>query len=1063
MSINIKLSWLYVSRLVRVEKVDERADLTGPWVSDLGYDQVSGAFVVDGTAAIDVHPFAPELRSIFASDQGPAGSAVLCIDRVPTVCMLDQRRLSAEPLVRRDQMREFCERLWNQNLARVVLVADPDWLEAWSVDNPDAQPQRYSLEERDAARRDWSVSGLLGGEALRGRDSWFDPHKRVDKVLLDNILILVDKLTICGLDAAAARRLVARLIFITYLEDREIVGETYRSLRGVRPLFDLISERDRPGLRQLIQKLRTDFNGDFLTTADSETGWENLSDDAFGSILQFLGRTTLRTGQASFWRYDFSQIPIELIASVYETFLASKDVGSDDIASDRAKRRQGAYYTPRLLADWVVELAMADRDILTEKIFDGACGSGMLLTAAFRRLIRALEAHNAREGRPAEADFATRRKLLLDHIYGGDVDEDACQLTAFSLYLALLSDLNPRDLAELRKGGHKLPTLANNIRRGDDGDFFGEASEGLNRARYGIFLSNPPWRELRANEASAKSVRAWQARQEGPVPHVPKRQIAAAFALGAADTLQSGGRVALILPVTPFVSGDPTQRDFRAHLLGRYRIEKIVNFSDMRRLIFADAVHPFVVLIATARDPGERFVSVESEYFEYWTPKTDISLAFGRLAVHGGDRADLPATALLSDDAQLAVRYWGSDADIALLQRLKRGGSIRDLTGKGWHDAKGFHVRDEDQRRPKENWYRDAPDWMAQGDFLPATALPRDLPFVPPKSLRSFPFARIARAPEERLFRGPRVLWTDGAHPQDGVKAVYAQGSFSHQHSLAILSAPDTEEDRLTARFLTVYLRSPMGLWLLLLLSSSVASERPKLHLREALDWPFWSIEDHPAPENAKAIFAEIDALLAEVETSDELLQPHRWGEVRERANALIYSYFGLTSDEIAMIVELSTLAGEALQPSSLRHQSLMKPLRQAPSPDLMQSYAHTLSKTLEEWRDATGGAGKMHVASWTGRSVPLGAAVLTVGDASTVDRFSDDSIIDVLSAALQRVTAYSTETLLTIPDIAIVDGNRIFLVKPLVTRFWMRRCAVEDANRLALQLQTISRERVRA
>jgi hypothetical protein len=1043
--------------------MSEHTDLAGPWVEDLGYDRVTGAFVVDGSAAVDVHPFAPELRAIFSPERGPAGAAVFCIDRVPTVCLLDQRQLSADATERREQMRTFCERLWNQNLARVVLVADAQWLEAWSVDNPEAAPQRYSVDEREEVRRAWSVAGLLGGEALRSRDSWFDPHKRVDKVLLDNILVLVEKLSGCGLDAGAARRLVARLIFITYLEDREIVGEAYRSAREVRSLYDLISEGDRSGLRKLIQKLRADFNGDFLTSADSETGWENLSDQALDWILRFLDRTTLRTGQASFWRYDFSQIPIELIASIYETFLASKDANGDEAGADQAKRKQGAYYTPRLLADWVVELAIADRDILNEKIFDGACGSGMLLTAAFRRLIRALEVKQAREGLPAEADFATRRKLLLDHIFGGDIDEDACQLTAFSLYLALLSDLNPRDLAVLRKGGHKLPTLANNIRRGDQGDFFGETSETVNRARYGIFLSNPPWRELRKSDAAAKSVAAWQQRQTGPTPRVPKRQIAAAFALGAADTLKPGGRVALILPVTPFVSSDPAQRDFRAHLLGRYRIEKIVNFSDMRRLIFADAVHPFVVLIATARADRERFVSVEQESFEYWTPKTDIALAFGRLAVHGGDRADLAASVLLSDDAQLAIRYWGSDADIALLQRLTRRGSIRELTANGWHDAKGFHAKDEDIRRPKETWYRDVPDWMAREKFLPATGLPRNLPFVPEKSLRPFPFDKIARAPEERLFSGPRVLWTDGAHPTDGVKAVYAEEPFSYQHSLAVLSAPNTPEGRLTARFLTAYLRSPMGLWLLLLLSSSVASERPKLHVCEAMDWPFWPIDRHPAPDDARSIMAEIDQLMATVEAESELLQPHRWSDLQRRANALVYAYFRLTADEIAMIEELSSLAGPALQPTSLRHKSLMKPLRQSPSPQLMEGYAQTLGKTLCKWRDATGGNGQIHVATWTGRSVPLGAAVLTLGNSATADRIGDDSIIEVLAEALKRVTDRPAESLLTVPDMAIVDGNRIFLVKPLVSRFWMRRCAVEDANRLALQLQSLSKERAHA
>ncbi|UCV28136.1 Eco57I restriction-modification methylase domain-containing protein [Ferribacterium limneticum] len=1040
--------------------MDKRPESLGPWVAELGYDRVDGALVRGGAQTVDLHPFAPELRAILTPNYGLPAQAVFCVDRVPTVCLLDQQQLSSDPQVRRNELRQFCERLWNQNLARVVLITDTNSLEAWSVDNPNATPLLYSSQEREEATRAWSVSGLLGGEALNGRDDWFDPHKRVDKVLLDNIIVLVENLVRCDLDASAARRLVARLIFITYLEDRGIVGETYRSQHHVRPLFDVIRERDSTGLRKLIKRLRTDFNGDFLTSADSEIGWENLSHDAFDWISKFLSQTTLRTGQASFWRYDFSQIPIELIAGIYETFLATKEAGENQLPSEKEKRKRGAYYTPRLLADWVVDLAIQDRDVLSEYIFDGACGSGMLLTAAFRRLIRAFETQSARNGLPAEADFITRRNLLTEHIFGGDIDEDACQLTAFSLYLALLTDLNPRDLAELRRGGHKLPSLTHNIRRGAEGDFFSNASEIANCKQYSIFLSNPPWRELTANEPAAEAMRSWQLRQKKPRPHVPKRQIAAAFALGAADTLKPGGRVALILPVNPFVSADPTQRDFRAHLLGRYRIEKIINFADMRRLIFADAIHPFVVLIAQARPPEERFTSVEAESFEYWTPKTDISLAFGRLAVHGGDREDLSASMLISDEAQLAIRYWGSKTDIALLQKLKRYGCIGDLVQDGWLDAKGFHARDEDRRRPEETWYTEVPDWMATNRFLPTTGLTRDLPFVPKSALRDFPFDKIARITPKRLFEGPRVLWTDGAHPEDGVKAAYAEMLFTYQHSVAVLSAPNNLDGRLTARFLTAYIRSPMGLWLLLLLSSSVASERPKLHVCEAMDWPFWSLERHPEPAHARCVMEETDRLLAVVEESNEIFQTHEWEQLQPQLNALVYSYFKLTVDEVALIEELATLVGPALQPTSLRHRALMRPLRQAPTAELMHNYCVALTQTLEKWRDATGGEGEIHAATWTGHSVPLAAAVLTLGGNAPNDRYGDDCLIEELSAALRRAADLPAETLLTIPDLAIVDGNRIFLIKPMIARFWMRRCAIEDANRLAMQFQSLSKSR---
>ena len=191
-------------------------------------------------------------------------------------------------------------------------------------------------------------------------------------------------------------------------------------------------------------------------------------------------------------------------------------------------------------------------------------------------------------------------RLLLGHIFGSDIDEDARRLTAFSLYLALLSDLTPRDLELLRQGGHKLPALKNNIRSKDYGNFFSEKSEAANKSKFTIFLSNPPWRKLRPEDWQKDIVDAWAKRQPQAV-YLPKRQIAAAFALAAGDTLKASGRVALILPIGLFTAADEVARRFRANLLTRYKINRITNFSDMRRLIFVDADHPFVVMIATRR------------------------------------------------------------------------------------------------------------------------------------------------------------------------------------------------------------------------------------------------------------------------------------------------------------------------------------------------------------------------------------------------------------------------------------------------------------------------------
>lgn len=1032
-------------------------DTLSGWARELGYDQLEGAFIRAGDRAVDDHPFAPELRSIFGAAQGSRADAVFCVDRVPTVYLLAQKSLSAETHTRRSEIRSLCEKLWNQNLARIVLITDDDSIEAWSVDNADAAPERF--ERSQAQISAWSVSGLLGGEALRGREAWFDPKKRVDKTLLDNIQDLVARLIEEGLEPARARQLVARIIFVTYLEDREIIGALYRETRKVRALYELVKKADAKGLQALFACLRKDFNGDFLSSADGESEWLGLSKGAFYWLHQFLSQTTLRTGQTAFWRYDFSQIPIELIASIYETFLASKDAGKAPLGT--AKKRQGAYYTPRLLADWVVDLALEGRDVLQERIFDAACGSGMLLTAAFRRLIRSAEIAQARRGEVPEVPFEARCSLLLGQIFGGDIDEDACQLTGFSLYLALLSDLNPRDLAVLRKGGHKLPSLTKNIRRGViEGDFFSRSSEHANKGRFTVFLSNPPWRELTQGEAAATAVEDWRKRQPKPYPTIPKQQVAAAFALGAADCLQVGARLALILPVNLFLSAERTQRAFRADLLGRFKILKVVNFSDMRRLIFADAVHPFVVLIAEARDAEARFDSIEAETFSYWTPKTDISLALGRIAVHGGDRADLATAALLDEVPQLRLRYWGSESDVALLRRLSRHGRVRDLTAShGWIHAKGFHAQDNDVRRSPEKRSIPAPEWMKSRPFLHANRLPSDSFMVGTECFEKFPYADIAREPPRRLFEGPRVIWPDGTHPETGVKAIFADAAFTFQHSLAVLSAPDTDDGRRTAKFLTAYLRSPLGIWLLLLLSGSVAAERPKLHVQEALDWPFWSLAEHPQPDRAASILLEVDGLVY-AHPDWSLTAEAKAVEMQARLNKLVYEYFCLEPDEIGQIEELAFYAGSAIQPTSLRHRALAKPIRLAPSEGIIAEYCSQLRKAMSRWQRFTGGSGSLDVTAWTGRNVPLGAAVLTLNGVES-ERPHDDLVITEIANSFSKYSQSPAETLLTVPDIALVEGNRILIVKPLVTRFWLQRCAIEDASRLALQLQSISAERM--
>lgn len=128
-----------------------------------------------------------------------------------------------------------------------------------------------------------------------------------------------------------------------------------------------------------------------------------------------------------------------------------------------SRRNAGAHYTPRSLAEEVVEHALAplvyspgphqtaDRtqwelissdDILDLRVADIACGSGAFLVAAARYLAARLVEVWHREGpatmSPSELETAARRKVVAQCLYGADINAMAVEMCKLSLWLVSL-------------------------------------------------------------------------------------------------------------------------------------------------------------------------------------------------------------------------------------------------------------------------------------------------------------------------------------------------------------------------------------------------------------------------------------------------------------------------------------------------------------------------------------------------------------------------------------------------------------------------------------------------
>ena len=95
-----------------------------------------------------------------------------------------------------------------------------------------------------------------------------------------------------------------------------------------------------------------------------------------------------------FYAYRFDLIPIELISSIYEKFYSTKP---------GQQRDDGSYYTPAALVEFTLSQTLDEEQLAKRpRIMDPACGSGIFLVEAFRRIVRHRIKQSGSKPSPAE-------------------------------------------------------------------------------------------------------------------------------------------------------------------------------------------------------------------------------------------------------------------------------------------------------------------------------------------------------------------------------------------------------------------------------------------------------------------------------------------------------------------------------------------------------------------------------------------------------------------------------------------------------------------------------------
>ncbi len=397
--------------------------------------------------------------------------------------------------------------------ARIMLLTYDQYIDKW-----DKLENIFSL---DAIRKGSFDKYIESNKKKKGTaevdEVFLEQMEAWRKSLAKNIAIRNPKLSIRELNYSV-QKTIDRIIFLRICEDRGI--EDYGQLMALQNGANVY---DR--LKQIFYRADEKYNSglfhfekerDRIEPPDNLTLDLTIDDKTIKEIVKELYYPDSP--------YEFSVLPADILGQVYEQFLGkvirltpAHHAEVED--KPEVKKAGGVYYTPTYIVDYIVnntvgkclpvipsdegakESVSQDRllrsggtrnDVLkkvsTLKILDPACGSGSFLLGAYQYLLdwhlkyylKELETSDKllKQKQPPVyindkgvylLTTSEKKRILLNNIYGVDIDPQAVEVTKLSLMLKVLEGESTQTLNNELKFFREraLPDLSNNIKCGN--------------------------------------------------------------------------------------------------------------------------------------------------------------------------------------------------------------------------------------------------------------------------------------------------------------------------------------------------------------------------------------------------------------------------------------------------------------------------------------------------------------------------------------------------------------------------------------------------------------------
>jgi hypothetical protein len=799
---------------------------------------------------------------------------------------------------------------------RVLLLAYEEYAERWE--------ELADLLSREAVLRG-SPDRVAGPRTSRRRaarfeDAFLADIERWRKLLADSIARDDGALEQRAVNGAAQRAL-DRILFMRIAEDR-----------GIEPFGRLREAARGAGIHGRLGRLFRYADAKYSSGLFHPRGDRSRAPEAAGGSPRrvTVGDEPLKTIIRELYDpdspYEFSAVPLEILGQVYERFLG-KEIkltarGAEVEEKPLVRKAGGVFYTPAPIVRFIVANTLGP--LLDGKtpgprggasrvrVLDPACGSGSFLIGAYqllldwhrdRYLAEGAEEH-PRELRRAAGDawaltISEKTRILVNCVFGVDVDEQAVEVTKLSLLLKLLEGESAQTLERQLELFHDraLPDLSSNIRCGDalvGADWGGGAitrideetpfpvapfdwqaefrSVFASRGGFDVIVGNPPYVSLQSGLVAPDLRRYLETH------YTCYERITDHFALfleRAVSLLADGGACGMIVPST--LLGNLSFTRLREHLLRSTSLTSIVHMGDG---VFRDAVVP--TCIVTMRKPHR--------------PKNVVRVIGDVEDLAGGelDRTDVRQARLLAEP-HFAFNVHASDAVDEILEAVTAAsvslGTLLDIKEgiKTGDDAVFLSDRPAGPRSRKVLKGRDVEQYA----------------ILPSRRFIEYDPDRLSRPQRPDHFEVPEKLLVRRV----GDRLVAAHDRSQHYCVHTLYTARPRSDGGYPLKFLLALLNSRVLQFVHRKTNPQKGKVFPEVRIYSLNDLPVPSLSTGARRERADRIAGFADRVIEAAAGLASAASPHdrdargrELSAVREELEAEIYRLFGLSADQVAAV-----------------------------------------------------------------------------------------------------------------------------------------------------------------